>query len=165
MRCPDLELRLFDEDCRAALFDGQPMPADVATHLASCERCRVAWDAGADEAHQWHTALRQPLPADLRTTLYHIPLGERTSLAWMARLLRVANALSDGVIVTIVASSVFSMSQASKTATLAVVVMVALALDSARDLGLVPQVRPLLWLARSLPSVVGFRDLASRRGW
>ncbi len=48
MTCTELEDRLFDEDCRAALA-GTAVPVDVAEHVASCSACARTWaEAAAD---------------------------------------------------------------------------------------------------------------------
>jgi len=47
MTCEDLELRLYDEDCRRALLGEAAVPRDVADHLAGCVACREAWTGAA----------------------------------------------------------------------------------------------------------------------
>ncbi|NOZ78642.1 MAG: hypothetical protein GXP48_05580, partial [Acidobacteria bacterium] len=47
MNCHELELRLYDEDCRHALLGETPVPGDVAAHIESCPACRKTWSGAA----------------------------------------------------------------------------------------------------------------------
>ncbi len=50
MTCPELEDRLFDEDCRSALLGRGDVPPDVSDHLAQCPACALAWAQAAAES-------------------------------------------------------------------------------------------------------------------
>jgi hypothetical protein len=49
MICTELDDRLFDEDCRAALLGRGLMPSDLAAHIATCPTCAVAWSHAQDD--------------------------------------------------------------------------------------------------------------------
>jgi hypothetical protein len=76
MTCEEFERRLEDEDCRAARL-GDPVPADVAGHLAACPACRLEWSEAVAEAQAFRDALVAPLPPALRRTLHAIPSRSR----------------------------------------------------------------------------------------
>jgi len=63
--CDDLELRLYDEDCRGALLGHAPVPADVAGHLAGCATCREAWAEAARNTVAFTRDLLLPTPPSL----------------------------------------------------------------------------------------------------
>jgi len=150
MTCHELELRLYDEDCRTALLGEQAAPPDVAMHLAACGACRASWAAAAQESQAIHGALSEPLPTALRAALYRIPLEPRAS-GWMARVPRAASALAVGALVTIATSLVFSTAPTWQLATFAVVVMLTTVLGQAREAGLHLAARSLLRTAWPLP--------------
>jgi len=156
--CDQLELRLYDEDCRLALVNRRAAPLDVTSHLASCERCRASWAAAANEIEALRRELVEPLPADLRTLLYSIPLRAKTGV-WMARLRRAANAVAAGAVITIVAALVFSTTPLGQIATFALVVLAVSAFDHARSVGLDLEARRLLLVARSMTMCLGLRRI------
>ncbi|NOZ93426.1 MAG: hypothetical protein GXP47_01640 [Acidobacteria bacterium] len=64
MNCHELELRLYDEDCRCALLGEAPLPRDVQAHLGRCPACRKTWsDAATDTARLSHELLFDPPPS------------------------------------------------------------------------------------------------------
>ncbi len=69
MTCPELDDRLFDEDCRSALLGRGEVPRDVADHLALCPRCTREWSQAAAETGRLSQGLLVGLPADLRGSL------------------------------------------------------------------------------------------------
>ncbi len=69
MTCPELEDRLFDEDCRSALLGRGDVPPDVADHLALCPRCAQEWSQAAAETGRLSHGLLVGLPPDLRDSL------------------------------------------------------------------------------------------------
>ncbi len=77
MICAELEDRLFDEDCRAALAGRGPVPADVATHVGSCATCGATWSLAATETRRLSQRLVAAPPPALRRALYRA-FGSRT---------------------------------------------------------------------------------------
>jgi hypothetical protein len=69
MKCADLDDRLFDEDCRAALLGRAPAPTDVAAHLESCATCQDAWQQAAGEAQELSRRLVVAPPRRVRSAL------------------------------------------------------------------------------------------------
>lgn len=69
MKCADLEDRLFDEDCRAALLGRAPAPANIAAHLAACEVCHGAWQRASTETQELSRPFAARTPPRVRTTL------------------------------------------------------------------------------------------------
>ncbi len=69
MTCPELEDRLFDEDCRSALLGRGEMPRDLADHLARCPACVLEWSRAASETSRLSRGLLVDLPGDLRNRL------------------------------------------------------------------------------------------------
>lgn len=64
MTCDDMELRLYDEDCRRALLGNAPMPRDVSDHLADCVACRQLWtEAARDTVDFTRDLLLAPPPS------------------------------------------------------------------------------------------------------
>jgi hypothetical protein len=67
MTCGELEDRLFDEDCRAALVGTAAVPVDVAEHVAHCPACARRWAGAASDTRQLAERLVvSPPPAVLR---------------------------------------------------------------------------------------------------
>ncbi len=69
MTCEDLELRLYDEDCRRALLGHAPVPRDVADHLAGCAACREVWAEAARETVRLTRDLPMAPPPSLAENL------------------------------------------------------------------------------------------------
>ncbi len=70
MTCADIELRLYDEDCRAALHGRSDVPRDVSVHIARCERCREVWSEAKGEMRHLAERLLADSPVEVRTALY-----------------------------------------------------------------------------------------------
>lgn len=70
MTCAELEDRVFDEDCRAALSDGGEVPLDVAEHLARCPGCGAQWSQAAGDARRLSRQLLIAPPPAVRGRLY-----------------------------------------------------------------------------------------------
>jgi len=69
MNCDDLELRLYDEDCRHALLGETPIPRDVATHLEICPACRRVWSEAATDTLR----LTHDLPLEAPPSVLTLP--------------------------------------------------------------------------------------------
>ncbi len=71
MNCHELELRLYDEDCRKALLGRAPVPQDVADHLGGCATCRRTWSEAAADTIR----LTRDLPLEPPPSVAALPLG------------------------------------------------------------------------------------------
>ena len=65
MKCHELELRLYDEDCRHALLGGAPVPRDVEAHLGGCPACRKTWSEAATDTARLSRELLFDAPPSL----------------------------------------------------------------------------------------------------
>ncbi|MFZ5841880.1 MAG: hypothetical protein ACOY3E_03185 [Pseudomonadota bacterium] len=64
--CEIILLRQFDADCRT----GAPLPANVATHLASCDNCRQQWAELRAFDHGLKLAMTVEPPVELYRAAY-----------------------------------------------------------------------------------------------
>lgn len=82
MRCSDLLLRLYDEDCRIALEGGAPMPADIRAHSATCPECTLVWEQALVDTCVIAGSLSLATPAHLQAQLLAaLPASPRASHA------------------------------------------------------------------------------------
>jgi hypothetical protein len=70
MICAELEDRIFDEDCRAALLGRAPVPADVAEHVARCPTCAREWTQACVDVRRLSERLVVSPPPALRRALH-----------------------------------------------------------------------------------------------
>ena len=70
MTCAELEDRLFDEDCRAALLGTAVVPADVAEHADRCPACAEQWAEAVAGTRQLRGRLVVAPPPVLLGRLY-----------------------------------------------------------------------------------------------
>jgi hypothetical protein len=84
MICDDLELRLYDEDCRRALIGTAPMPEDVADHVAGCSACRKTWAEAARDTVRLTRDLQLAPPPSLvrRAAAVALQPPARPLLGW-----------------------------------------------------------------------------------
>jgi predicted anti-sigma-YlaC factor YlaD len=98
MTCDDLELRLYDEDCRRALLGAAPAPADVRDHLVGCAACREVWtEAARDTLRLTHDLLLKPPPALIKNL---VPSTTQPLAGWYD----VGTAVAAGALLSIVAA-------------------------------------------------------------
>jgi predicted anti-sigma-YlaC factor YlaD len=84
MICAELEDRLFDEDCRAALLGRGAVPVDVAEHAARCPACAQQWAEAAADTRQLSERLVVAPPPALLGDLYRA--FRPRSRAWALRV-------------------------------------------------------------------------------
>lgn len=165
LSCAELELRIYDEDCRAALLRERAVPGDVARHLEGCDSCRLTWSEAATVVGSLREALTTSLPPKLCASLYGIPRRARTA-RWAARVNHVSRALSAGAIAAAATAAVVPTAGPWHLAVFAGVGGSTLALRRARAAGFGSHVRRLLRRAGSMLTVLDSqRALAPRRSW
>jgi hypothetical protein len=106
--CEDFVDRLYDEDVRASLAGGPPIPADVASHLANCPACWRLWEESREDLPWLSRGLLEDPPPwlevrALRAMGEALPPPAPLLLDWRSLALRAVAGAGLGVCVVMLA--------------------------------------------------------------
>jgi len=83
MLCGNVELRLYDEDCRDSLEGRSVIPTDIRDHLRQCTDCRILWDEAVADTRALSEALALQPPDRLRARLHGAYPSRPAVTHWM----------------------------------------------------------------------------------
>ena len=81
LNCENCLLRQFDSDCAA----GEPLPTDVAAHLAACATCQREWQQWPAVDATLRAALQADVPASVYRLAYQAAVAEQEAKPWRGR--------------------------------------------------------------------------------